>query len=227
MRLALFLGYWLLGAFLMGCAVFAMAMIVRMVVESTRAITGDGSGRKVAMCAFNALLALATIWGGVFLAGEIGDRTEYRGQVGLLVGAVFPGLIHVRGAWAAAMQVRPEASEVEQALPVKKEVGTETAPDLTGETSLGLCPKCGGAVFAGPDGYLCEGSKEDAKRCTFTVGGTILGQKIELDQVRKLLETGSTDLLKGFVSPSGKPFKAHLALGAKGKLEFELPEDAE
>lgn len=113
--------------------------------------------------------------------------------------------------------------------PLKK--GAAAAPvekvDFTGKTSLGVCPKCGGAVFEGLDGYLCEKSQADAKRCTFTVGGTILGQKVELEQFRKLLETGRTDLLKGFVSRSGKPFKAHLTLGAKGKVEFEFPQDGE
>jgi len=36
------------------------------------------------------------VWGAVFLAGWIGDHTDYRGQNGLIVGAIFPGLTGLR-----------------------------------------------------------------------------------------------------------------------------------
>jgi DNA topoisomerase-3 len=99
--------------------------------------------------------------------------------------------------------------------------------DFTGMLALGKCPKCGGSVFEGPTSYLCEKSQADAKRCTFTVGKTILQQPVEVEQVKKLLATGRTDLLKAFVSRSGKSFQAHLVAGPKGKVEFEFPQDGE
>lgn len=39
------------------------------------------------------LLPALLVWGGFFLAGWIGDKTEYVGQAGLFVGAVFPGIL--------------------------------------------------------------------------------------------------------------------------------------
>jgi hypothetical protein len=40
-----------------------------------------------------------------------------------------------------------------------------------------------------------------------------------------MLATGRTDLLKDFVSRSGKQFQAHLVMSDKGKVEFEFPQE--
>lgn len=95
--------------------------------------------------------------------------------------------------------------------------------DFTGQTSLGACPKCGGAIYMGGSNYLCEKSQAEGRKCTFKVGQTILEQAVGPEQFIKLLNGGRTDLLGGFVSRSGKPFKAHLVMGDKGKVEFEFP----
>jgi DNA topoisomerase-3 len=95
--------------------------------------------------------------------------------------------------------------------------------DFTGQTSLGACPKCGGAIYVGGSNYLCEKSQAEGRKCTFKVGKTILEQAVGPEQFIKLLNGGRTDLLGGFVSRSGKPFKAHLVMGDKGKVEFEFP----
>lgn len=95
--------------------------------------------------------------------------------------------------------------------------------DFTGQTSLGVCPKCGGAIYVGGTNYLCEKSQAEGRKCLFKVGRTILEQPVEPDQFVKMLTTGRTDLLSGFVSRSGKAFKAHLVMGDKGKVEFEFP----
>lgn len=96
--------------------------------------------------------------------------------------------------------------------------------DFTGQTSLGVCPKCKGQVFEGPTDYVCENSQREAKRCLFKTGKVILQQPVEREQVAKLLATGKTDALTKFISKAGKPFTAHLKLGDKGKVEFEFPE---
>ncbi len=96
--------------------------------------------------------------------------------------------------------------------------------DFTGQKSLGRCPKCGGAVYEGPDAYLCEKSQAETRRCTFKVGKVILEQPVDAGQLGKLLDGGRTDLLTKFVSRAGKPFQAHLLLGDKGKVEFEFPD---
>jgi DNA topoisomerase-3 len=51
----------------------------------------------------------------------------------------------------------------------------------------------------------------------------ILQQTLSADQVRKLLETGKTDLLDGFVSArTRRKFKAYLVKTPEGKIGFEF-----
>ncbi len=96
--------------------------------------------------------------------------------------------------------------------------------DFTGQSPLAKCPKCGGAVYEGPDAYVCEKSQAETRRCTFKVGKTILEQPVDKVQVAKLISTGRSDLLTKFVSKAGRDFAAHLVLGDKGKVEFEFPD---
>jgi DNA topoisomerase-3 len=42
--------------------------------------------------------------------------------------------------------------------------------------------------------------------------------------MKKLLETGKTDLLQRFISKKGRPFSAYLVRGADGKVGFEFEE---
>jgi DNA topoisomerase-3 len=113
----------------------------------------------------------------------------------------------------------------EKKFPAKKKADEPVVKlDFTGQEPLGKCPKCGGNVFEGPEHYLCERSQADTKRCTFKSGKVVLQQPVDREQIKKLLATGKTDLLEKFISKAGKPFPAHLKLGAKGKVEFEFPE---
>jgi DNA topoisomerase III len=50
----------------------------------------------------------------------------------------------------------------------------------------------------------------------------ILQQPIEREQMKKLLATGRTDLLAGFVSKKGRRFKAFLVKTPDGKIGFEF-----
>lgn len=43
-----------------------------------------------------------------------------------------------------------------------------------------------------------------------------------MEQVSKLLQSGKTDLLKGFISKKGRPFSAYLVVGPEGKVGFEF-----
>jgi DNA topoisomerase-3 len=60
------------------------------------------------------------------------------------------------------------------------------------------------------------------RRCDFRSGRMILQQPIEREQMKKLLETGRTDLLTGFVSKKGRKFKAFLVKNPDGKIGFEF-----
>jgi DNA topoisomerase III len=95
--------------------------------------------------------------------------------------------------------------------------------DFTGKESLGKCPKCGGKIFETETSYICERSQADRKPCKFKLSKTILGRDIPKDQGQKLLATGKTDLLEGFISKRGRPFSAYLKL-EDGKVGFEFPE---
>jgi DNA topoisomerase-3 len=101
--------------------------------------------------------------------------------------------------------------------------GADSAPiDFTGKESLGKCPKCGGRVFDGGMNYLCENATGAAKTCTFKTGKIILQQPIEAAQVKKMLETGKTDLLTKFISKkNNRAFKAFLVI-KDGGTAFEF-----
>lgn len=100
---------------------------------------------------------------------------------------------------------------------------TEAAPDFTGQTPLGPCPKCRANVFDAGLNYACEHAVGPKKSCRFKTGKLILQQPIEPAQITKLLATGKTDLLNGFVSKkNGRKFEAFLAL-KDGEVAFEFP----
>jgi DNA topoisomerase-3 len=98
----------------------------------------------------------------------------------------------------------------------------EAAPDFSGQQALGACPKCGARVFEHGVAYVCEKAVGPQRSCDFRSGRMILQQPIEHEQMRKLLETGRTDLLTGFVSKKGRRFKAFLVKQPDGKIGFEF-----
>ena len=97
------------------------------------------------------------------------------------------------------------------------------AIDFTGKEPLGKCPACGARVFDGGMNYLCEKATGPDKTCKFKTGKIILQQPIEAAQVKKMLETGKTDLFTKFISKkNNRPFKAYLVL-KDGGTAFEFP----
>ncbi len=95
--------------------------------------------------------------------------------------------------------------------------------DFTGKESVGKCPKCDGKIFESENSYICEHSQATRTPCKFKLSKTILGRDIPKEQAQKLLATGKTDLLEGFISKRGRPFSAYLKL-EDGKVGFEFPE---
>ncbi|MGA0584287.1 MAG: DNA topoisomerase III, partial [Castellaniella sp.] len=95
--------------------------------------------------------------------------------------------------------------------------------DFSGHPPLGACPKCGGRVFEHGMNYVCERAVGPEKSCDFRSGKVILQQEIPAAQMSKLLATGKTDLLDGFVSSrTNRKFKAFLVRQADGKVGFEF-----
>ncbi len=67
--------------------------------------------------------------------------------------------------------------------------------------------------------FSCEKSGDG---CDFALGGLICGVKITDEIMSRMLETGSSGLIRGFTSKSGKKFDAELRL-IEGRLKFEFP----
>ena len=98
----------------------------------------------------------------------------------------------------------------------------QEAPDFSQQDSLGPCPKCGSRVFEHGMAYTCEKAVGPARSCDFRSGRMILQQPVEREQMKKLLATGRTDLLTGFISKKGRRFKAFLVKTPDGKVGFEF-----
>ncbi len=95
--------------------------------------------------------------------------------------------------------------------------------DFSGQQSLGQCPKCGAGVFEHGMAYVCEKSVGSGRVCDFRSGKVILQQVVEPAQMTKLLSTGRTELLRGFVSArTRRKFSAFLVRGTDGKVGFEF-----
>jgi DNA topoisomerase-3 len=96
--------------------------------------------------------------------------------------------------------------------------------DFSGQESLGPCPKDQGHVYEHGTSYVCEHAVGANVTCDFKSGKIILQQPVAREQMTKLLQTGKTDLLEGFVSnKTRRKFKARLAYDKKeGKVTFEF-----
>jgi DNA topoisomerase III len=95
--------------------------------------------------------------------------------------------------------------------------------DFSGARALGSCPKCGARVFEHGMSYVCEKAVGPERSCDFKTGKVILQQEMSPEQLKRLLDTGKTDLLDGFISSRTKrKFKAYLSLAEGGKVGFEF-----
>ena len=88
----------------------------------------------------------------------------------------------------------------------KPVVGVDTGSYGDG---VGYCPKCGRGVVRGKFNYGCMGYSDG---CDFRIGVNICHRDIPIDEARRLLATGSTVNLDGFISKNGKRFSARLVI---------------
>ena len=102
------------------------------------------------------------------------------------------------------------------------------APDFSGQTPLGPCPKCGSNVFEEPNAYICEKATgpRSARTCDFRSGRMILQRTVERAQMEKLLASGKTDLLQFVSARTRRPFQAYLVRQPDGKIGFEFEKRA-
>ena len=83
---------------------------------------------------------------------------------------------------------------------------------------IGKCPLCGKNVVRGKSNYGCMGF---ADGCKFKMGVTICRREIPKTEVKRLLETGSTAKMRGFISKNGKSFEAKFVL-KDGEAQFSF-----
>ncbi|MFN3883925.1 MAG: DNA topoisomerase III [Rhodocyclaceae bacterium] len=142
--------------------------------------------------------------------GQIGPLSGFRSKMG----RAFSAIIRLDEDFAPKFDFGNEEDAPKEA-------------DFSGQEPLGTCPKCGGRVFEQPMAYVCEKAVGAAKTCDFRVGSVILQQEISRAEMQKLLATGRTSLLKGFVSNrTKKKFSAYLVRGPDGKIGFEFEQRA-
>ena len=99
---------------------------------------------------------------------------------------------------------------------------SQAAPDFSAQQALGACPKCGSRVYEHGVAYVCEKGVGPERSCEFRSGRMILQQPVAREQMVRLLATGRTDLLNGFISKKGRRFKAYLVKTPDGKIGFEF-----
>jgi DNA topoisomerase-3 len=100
--------------------------------------------------------------------------------------------------------------------------GDDEAPDFSGQTPLGACPKCRSNVYESAQAYVCEKAVGPDKTCDFRSGRTILQRPIEREQMAKLLANGKSDLLQFVSARTRRPFSAFLVRQPDGKIGFEF-----
>jgi DNA topoisomerase III len=94
---------------------------------------------------------------------------------------------------------------------------------------LGPCPRCGAVtgeiIRENAKAYGCTSWKSrEEPGCGFVIWKKVAGRTLTPEIARQLLEEGRTkEVLSGFRSRAGKPFRARLVLNNEGKIEFDFP----
>lgn len=122
-------------------------------------------------------------------------------------------------AYSSASKVTKNSKEKEERV---KAVRRKENNSNNADQPLGNCPKCGGEVIEGKKGFGCSNWRSG---CHFVLWKTpICGKILTPNQVRRLLKTGKTPLIKGFKSKSGQSFAAYLIWenAPEAKLTFKF-----
>jgi DNA topoisomerase III len=94
---------------------------------------------------------------------------------------------------------------------------------------LGPCPRCGAEtgeiIKENSKAYGCTSWKSrEETGCGFVIWKRVAGRTLTPEIARQLLEEGRTkEVISGFRSRAGKPFRARLVLNEEGKVEFDFP----
>ena len=79
-------------------------------------------------------------------------------------------------------------------------------------------------VYETDRAYICPNMATNKQKGGTRLSKEILKKELPKDQVIKLFTEGKTEVIEGFISKKGRPFKAHLLLDkSTGKLGWEFP----
>lgn len=124
-----------------------------------------------------------------------------------------------RGEMSVEESVSLAKNEISQ---IFKAGGSSAVPMNTNTGSLGEivgpCPVCGKNVIRGRMSYGCMGFNDG---CDFRIGVTICKKNIPIDEARRILSSGKSSKIRGFISKNGKSFDARLVLKDK-KCVFDF-----
>ncbi len=89
------------------------------------------------------------------------------------------------------------------------------------EPAAGLvCPRCRAGMLRLSRDEKFYGCSRYAEGCAFTVNAIIAGRKTKPADLAALCKDGRTGKLSGFLSKTGRPFEASLAVSESGRVEF-------
>jgi DNA topoisomerase-3 len=100
---------------------------------------------------------------------------------------------------------------------------SKTPPDLSKAEVIGRRSRTAtGEILQTPDSYYVRRPDQD-NRIVFTLKRHLCQKEIPAAEVLRLMETGRSELIPGFVSKRNLPFAAYLVLSKTGvKAEFEF-----
>ncbi len=96
MKFLLFLVYYIEGFMMAIAACCAIGLALAFFVAIAKSFRRPKNLLLALMYCVLAFISYELFIGGFFLAGWIGDRTHYSGQNGIIVGAIFPGIISLK-----------------------------------------------------------------------------------------------------------------------------------
>lgn len=94
-------------------------------------------------------------------------------------------------------------------------------PSFKNESLNVECPKCGGKIEVGKNGYGCENTKaeEEKDRCDFYISKNICQVDVSKSLAETIIDKKETEFFD-FVSKNDKSFTAKLILSADNNVEF-------
>lgn len=150
--------------------------------------------------------------------GQVVDVPPPQPRAGAAAGTTARGPARDRGRAAAGGKTAAPPARPAPAAPAAR-AHKPRAKAADAPTQPTLCPRCRSGMTELATSYACRGA---AKGCTFAIPKEIAGKSITRAMAKKLINKGTTQVLKGFTGRSGREFAARLRLDEQGRVRFEL-----